>query len=103
MQAVGAQRTKADVRLSYTNIVAPLDGIVDVRAARQGEVVNPGQPIVSLINPDDYWVRADVEETYVDRVRIGDTFTVRLPSGDERTGTVVLSTRRRVVRRRSAT
>ena len=87
LQAVGAQRTKADVRLSYTNILAPLDGIVDVRAARQGEVVNPGQPIVSLINPDDYWVRADVEETYVDRVRIGDTFTVRLPSGDERTGT----------------
>jgi multidrug resistance efflux pump len=88
LQAVGAQRTKADVRLSYTNIAAPLDGVVDVRAARQGEVVNPGQPIVSLINPDDYWVRADVEETYVDRVRIGDTFTVRLPSGDERTGTV---------------
>jgi multidrug resistance efflux pump len=88
LQAVGAQRAKADVRLSYTNIVAPLDGIVDVRAARQGEVVNPGQPIVSLINPEDYWVRADVEETYVDRVRIGDTFTVRLPSGDERTGTV---------------
>ena len=85
LQAVGAQRTKADS--SYTNILAPLDGIVDVRAARQGEVVNPGQPIVSLINPDDYWVRADVEETYVDRVRIGDTFTVRLPSGDERTGT----------------
>ena len=88
LQAVGAQRTKADVRLSYTNILAPLDGLVDVRAARQGEVVNPGQPIVSLINPDDYWVRADVEETYVDRVRIGDTFTVRLPSGDERKGTV---------------
>src|SRR5262245_9414421 len=88
LEAVGAQRAKADVRLSYTNIVAPLDGIVDVRAARQGEVVNPGQPIVSLINPDDYWVRADVEETYVDRVRIGDTFTVRLPSGEERTGTV---------------
>ena len=45
LEAVGAQRTKADVRLSYTNISAPLDGIVDVRAARQGEVVNPGQPI----------------------------------------------------------
>jgi len=88
LEAVGAQRAKADVRLSYTNIAAPLDGVVDVRAARQGEVVNPGQAIVSLVNPDDYWVRADVEETYIDRVRIGDTMTVRLPSGDERTGTV---------------
>jgi HlyD family secretion protein len=33
-------------------------------------------------------VRIDVEETYVDRVRVGDTLTVRLPSGEERQGTV---------------
>ena len=76
------------MRLAYTEIHAPIDGIVDVRAARVGEVVNPGQPVVTLINPDDLWVRADVEETYIDRVRIGDTLTVRLPSGDEREGTV---------------
>ena len=86
--AANAQRAKADVRLSYTEIRAPIDGIVDVRAARQGEVVNPGDAIVTLINPDDLWVRVDVEETYVDRLRIGDTVTVRLPSGEEREGTV---------------
>jgi len=86
--AASAQRTKADVRLRYTEIHAPIDGIVDVRAARVGEVVNPGQPIVTLINPDDLWVRADVEESYIDRVRIGDTMTVRLPSGAELQGKV---------------
>ena len=73
--AAAAQQAKADVRLAYTEIHAPIDGIVDVRAARAGEVVNAGQPIVTLINPDDLWVRADVEETYIDRVRIGDTLT----------------------------
>jgi HlyD family secretion protein len=87
-QAASAQSTKADVRLRYTEIHAPIDGIVDVRAARVGEVVSPGQPIVTLINPDDLWVRADVEESYIDRVRRGDTMTVRLPSGAERQGTV---------------
>jgi multidrug resistance efflux pump len=86
--AAAAQRTKADVRLGYAEIKAPIDGIVDVRAARVGEVVNPGQPIVTLINPDDLWVRADVEETYIDRVRIGDHLTVRLPSGAEMDGVV---------------
>jgi len=86
--AVAAQRTKAEVRLSYSEIRAPIDGIVDVRAARPGEVVNLGQPVVTLINPDDLWVRADIEETYIDRVRIGDELTVRLPSGEERKGTV---------------
>jgi multidrug resistance efflux pump len=87
-QAANAQRTKADVRLGYAEVHAPIDGIVDVRAVRVGEVVNPGQPIVTLINPDDLWVRADVEETYIDRVRLGDKMTIRLPSGDTREGTV---------------
>ncbi|MFH0794553.1 MAG: efflux RND transporter periplasmic adaptor subunit, partial [bacterium] len=86
--AAEAQRTKADVQLAYTEIRAPLDGIVDVRAALPGEVVNLGQPIVTLINPDDLWVRADVEESYIDRIRLGDHLTVRLPPGEERTGTV---------------
>jgi HlyD family secretion protein len=86
--AVAAQRTKAEVRLSYSEIRSPIDGIVDVRAARPGEVVNPGQPVVTLINPDDLWVRGDIEETYIDRVRLGDELTVTLPSGEERRGTV---------------
>src|SRR5579884_3023809 len=86
--AVVAQRTKADVRLSYSEVRAPIAGIVDVRAARSGEVVNMGQAIVTLMNPDDLWVRADVEETYIDRIRIGDKFQIRLPSGEQRTGTV---------------
>ena len=86
--AAAAQKTKADVRLRYTEIHAPIDGIVDVRAVRPGEIVTPGQPVVTLINPDDLWVRADVEETYVDRVRVGDKMRVRLPSGEERDGTV---------------
>ena len=87
-QAAGAQRQKASVQLGYTRIFAPVDGIVDTRAALQGEVLNPGQAIVTLINQDDLWVRADVEETYVDQIHLGDKLKVRLPSGAERKGTV---------------
>jgi multidrug resistance efflux pump len=86
--AAAAQRAKANVRLTYTEVRAPIDGIVDVRAARPGEVVNSGQPVVTLINPDDLWVRADVEETYIDRVKTGDRLTIRLPSGAEIEGVV---------------
>ncbi len=86
--AATAQADKARVQLGYTEIDAPIDGIVDLRAALQGEVVNPAQAIVTLINPDDLWVRADVEETYIDRIHLGDKLTVRLPSGATREGTV---------------
>ncbi|HEX6737364.1 MAG TPA: efflux RND transporter periplasmic adaptor subunit [Vicinamibacteria bacterium] len=86
--AAAAQRAKADVRLAYTEIHAPVSGVVDVRAAREGEYLTPGQPVLTLVNPDDLWVRADVEETYIDRVRLGDVLAVRLPSGAELQGTV---------------
>jgi multidrug resistance efflux pump len=88
LAAAQAQRDKAKVRLDYTEIRSPIDGFVDTRAALQGEVVNIAQPILTLINPDDLWVRADVPESYIDQVRIGQQIPVRLPSGEERTGTV---------------
>ncbi|HUA65106.1 MAG TPA: efflux RND transporter periplasmic adaptor subunit [Alphaproteobacteria bacterium] len=88
IQAAAAQSQKAKVYLDYTKVYAPTNGIVDVRAALEGEVVNTGQAIVTLINPDDLWVSANVEETYIDRIRLGDKLEVRLPSGATRTGTV---------------
>jgi HlyD family secretion protein len=88
LAAATAQQEKAGVRLGYTEIRAPVNGIVDTRSALQGEVVNPAQAIVTLINPDDLWVRADVEESYIERIRINDRLPVRLPSGATRDGTV---------------
>ena len=88
LAAAQAVADKAHVQLKYTEIRAPIDGIVDVRAAREGEVVNLGQPIVTLINEDDLWVRADVEETYINRILDHEKMTVRLPDGTERTGSV---------------
>ena len=86
--AARAQKDVASVRLGYTEIRAPISAVVALDAARQGEVVNVGQPIVSLIDPDNLWIRADVEETYIDRIRLGNRFTVRFPSGMESEGTV---------------
>jgi len=88
LAAAGSQKSKAEVRLNYTEIRAPISGFVASLPARQGEVVNIAQPILEIINPDDLWVRVDVEETYIDRVRIGEKMRVRLPSGAEREGTV---------------
>jgi HlyD family secretion protein len=86
--AAAAQRVKADVRLEYSEVRAPIDAIVNVRAVRPGETVSRGEPLLTLVNPDDLWVRVDVEESYIDRVRLGDRLRVTLPSGDEREGQV---------------
>ena len=50
--------------------------------ARQGEVIQPGAPIITIIDVDHLWVRADVEESYIDLIQFGQVLRVRLPSGD---------------------
>jgi len=83
-----AQQDQADTQLSYTKVYAPIDGIVSVRVARQGEVVQAGGPIVTVLDVDHLWVQADVEETYIDQIAFGQKLKVRLPSGNTIEGTV---------------
>jgi multidrug resistance efflux pump len=84
-----AQLAEAQTRLSYTKIVAPVSGTVSVRAAREGEVVNPGTPIVTIVDLSDTWIRAAIPETDADRIQLGDTLRVRMPSGRTITGKVI--------------
>jgi HlyD family secretion protein len=76
-----AQLKQAEVRLGYTKIYAPVNGTVLVRAAREGEVVNAGQAIVTVVDFSDTWVRAAIPETDADHIGLGDMLRVRLPGG----------------------
>ena len=79
---------QAEVRLGYTKIYAPISGTVSVRAAREGEVLNPGQPIVTLVELSDTWVRAAIPETNADHIGLGDVLPIRLPGGTMTSGKV---------------
>jgi multidrug resistance efflux pump len=76
-----AQLREAEVRLGYTKIYAPVTGTVLTRAAREGEVVNAGQAIVTVVDFSDTWVRAAIPETDADHIGNGDTLKIRLPGG----------------------
>lgn len=84
-----AQLEAAEARLGYTKVVAPLNGVVSVRAAREGEVVNIGQPIVIITDLSDTWVRAAIPETQAVHIAINDQLNIRLPSGDVVPGKVI--------------
>jgi HlyD family secretion protein len=83
-----AQLKEAEVRLGYTKIYAPVTGTVSVRAAREGEYLNPGQPIVTIVDFTDTWVRAAIPETQADHIGIGDKLRIRLPGGTVTSGKV---------------
>ena len=87
--AAEAERAQAEARLGYARVLAPVSGTVSMRVARQGEVVGPGSPIVTIIDLGDTWVRAPLPETYADRIALGDTLKVRLPSGQIVDGKVI--------------
>ncbi len=82
------QKKQAEVRLGYTKIYAPVTGTVSVRAAREGEVLNVGQPIVTIVDLTDTWVRAAIPETEADHIGLGDTLRIRLPGGTITSGKV---------------
>lgn len=84
-----AQLTQAEVHLGYTKIYAPISGTVSVRVAREGEFVNAGSPIVTLIDLSDTWVRAPIPETDADHIGLGDTLRVRMPGGTITQGKVI--------------
>jgi len=82
LEQARANAAQIETQLGYTNIYAPIEGLVSVRVAKQGEVIASGSPIVVIVDVDHLWVRADVEESYIDSVQFGQTLHVRLPSGD---------------------
>ena len=80
---------QAQVQLGYAQVVAPVTGVVNVRAALQGEVVSPATPIVTIVDLSQTWVYAPLPETYADAVKLGDKLRVVMPSGASIQGTVI--------------
>lgn len=88
MRNAEAMRNQAAIRLGYTKVIAPVNGIVSVRAAREGEVVQPGQAIVTVVDLNDSWVRVGIPETNADHIALGDTLRIRTPGGSVTEGKV---------------
>lgn len=80
---------QARVEESYARIVAPASGIVNAWAARQGEVVTAGEPILSIMDLTQTWVYAPLPETQADSVQLGDMLRVVMPSGDTVQGKII--------------
>ena len=80
---------EAKVELGYTQVFAPVSGKVNVRAARQGEVVAAGATIVTIMDLAETWVYAPLPETQADAVQLGDSLRVVMPSGATVWGKVI--------------
>ena len=92
VQNARALAKQASVEIGYSSVYAPVTGKVDVWAARQGEVVSAGEPIVTIMDLSQTWVYAPLPETQADAAQIGDELRVVLPSGANVQGKVIAKT-----------
>jgi HlyD family secretion protein len=84
-----ANLARAEATLANTIVEAPFAGVVTIRHREPGEAVVPGAPVVTLLDPDDRWVRIYVREDLIGRVAIGqpariaaDTYRDRVYAGE---------------------
>jgi membrane fusion protein (multidrug efflux system) len=61
----------AELELSYTEILAPVDGVVTHKVVEPGEIVEPGQGLLVIVPLNDVWVTADYKETQLADVHPG--------------------------------
>jgi membrane fusion protein, multidrug efflux system len=73
--AARAARDQAALQLSYTHIVAPTAGVVSKKSVEVGQLVQPGQPLMSVVPLQDVWVTANLKETQTADVTPGDSAT----------------------------
>ncbi len=65
----------------YTDIFAPMDGLITVRKAELGTTIAPGTPIFQMVDTDQIWVAAWIDETQVAQLRPGQPAAITLRSG----------------------
>jgi len=84
---------EADLLLAQTtvensSIQSPLNGIVVQKVADEGDFVEQGQTVVTITDIDQAWIAANIEETSVGLVKVGQPVQISIDEGGELTGKV---------------
>jgi HlyD family secretion protein len=73
-----------EARLSDLTIVSPIAGIVQTRSVEPGTVVSPGTTLLTVIDPDDVFMRGFIPEGRIGEVTVGQSAQVFLDSFPDR-------------------
>ena len=71
-----------EVQDQRVEVLAPRSGVIAVRWANEGDTVAAGQPLVTLMDPRQAWIVANIDERKIERVRLGQLVYVYVQSLD---------------------
>lgn len=78
LEAAEAQFGIAKQNLEYTKIYAPSDGYVTKKSVEAGNQIQPGQPLMAVVDLGDIWVVANYKETQLKSVRSGQQVEIKV-------------------------
>ncbi|MBX3022931.1 MAG: HlyD family secretion protein [Bdellovibrionales bacterium] len=87
-ESADAELALAEVALEDTTIRSPVDGIVVQKSTEEGNIAERGQTLFTLVDIDHAWVAANIEETAVGDVRVGQPVHIQVDEGGQLTGKV---------------
>ncbi|HET9010987.1 MAG TPA: HlyD family secretion protein, partial [Gemmatimonadaceae bacterium] len=67
---------RAELDLEHATVKAPIKGVVSRKSAEPGQVVQPGQPLMTIIPLDQVWITANFKETQLEGMRVGQRVSI---------------------------
>ncbi|MFT5180553.1 MAG: membrane fusion protein (multidrug efflux system) [Alphaproteobacteria bacterium] len=73
-----AQRQRKQIDIDDMRVLSPVDAIIDKTFVSSGEMAQAGQRLLLLHDPDRVWIEANVRETKVRNLRLGQAVAIRV-------------------------
>lgn len=70
----------SEIKLRYSKVLSPSDGVVAKRSVQPGQFVQPGQVLVVVVNNGKPWVKANFKETQIEHLNAGQDVRIWLDS-----------------------
>jgi RND family efflux transporter MFP subunit len=71
LEAALQMKNEVNAQFAYTNIIAPFSGVITAKTVKEGDMANPGQPLISIESPGNFEVLAMVPETEITQIKQG--------------------------------
>lgn len=84
LEAEEGRLASLERQLAETEVKAPATGVIQTMDIRPGDLLQPNQPVASLLETDELWVRVFVPETRLGRVNVGQPVDVHIDTFPER-------------------
>lgn len=83
LEAARQMKNEVQAQFAYVNIRAPFSGVITNKFAEEGDMANPGMPLVAMESPGAFEVRATVPESEVSSIKEGTEVDVNVKTIDK--------------------